>query len=471
MHKPTNSHRLIDILLIQILITIFCFQNLLAQSKTIITMEEALSRALVKNNQVRSSFFAMKKANWDKKNAWTMLFPVVNFTTRFTRIDDETFALRDFSRYFRDTPALPGLPKFDIPQTVFQESYFSSIDVTMPIFNTAVLNGISIAKANAEMATHLNESTKNNIIFQVVSNYLDVLKNKEILKLQQDYLELSRLNFEKAERLYNAGRYSRTEALRWKVDYQQQKSVVVNNKSILRSNLTVLCRLINSELNEEFDVDVNVPQKLLTESENAARMSDEEILSKIKLSDAELIRANDALAAAKASETAGKRFYRNTYTSYLPNLSLSYSYGWRENATMTLDEYSPKTVMVHVSVPIFSGFQNYSATKAAYYEYKRGQENYFDQLQNTRFILNETVNKIINLKTQRELSLSNVEYNEFNYRVVEQQKEKGLVSNIDFIDAKLNLQDAKLNDVSVHYDFISAMVELYYLLGKLEKIL
>ena len=466
-----SSKLLLPVKVVLTLIVIFCCQNSYAQKKTVITMEEAISRALVKNNQVKSSFFALKKASWDKKNAWTMLFPVVNFNTRLTRIDDETFALRDFSRYFRDTPAIPGLPKFDIPQTVFQESYYSSFDITMPIFNGAILNGISFANANEEMASHLNESTKNNIIFQVTSNYLNVLKNREILKLQQDYLELSRLNFEKAERLFNAGRYSRTETLRWKVDFQQQKSVVVNNESTLRSNLTVLGRLINSEVEEELDVVIKIPQKLITESENLARKTDDEILVLIKLNEAELVKANDALAAAKASEKARKKLFQNSFSSYMPNLSLSYSYGWRENATMSLDDYSPKTLMFNLSVPIFSGFQNYSSTKASYYEYKRGQEDYFDQLQNTRFILSETVNKILNLKTQRELSLSNVEYNEHNYNVVEQQKEKGLVSNIDFIDAKLNLQDAKLNDVSVHYDFISSVVELYFMLGMLEKIL
>ena len=50
------------------------------------------------------------------------------------------------------------------------------------------------------------------------------------------------------------------------------------------------------------------------------------------------------------------------------------------------------------------------------------------------------------------------------------QKERGLISNIDFIDAKLNLQNAELSDINNQYDFISAMVELYYLLGKLDSI-
>ena len=68
-----------------------------SQNKVYLTMDDAISRALSKNNQVRSSKFAIKRANWEKKNSWTMLFPSLSLTTRYMWIDDSTFALRDFS--------------------------------------------------------------------------------------------------------------------------------------------------------------------------------------------------------------------------------------------------------------------------------------------------------------------------------------------------------------------------------------
>ncbi|UCE05735.1 MAG: TolC family protein [bacterium] len=445
--------------------------SLQAQNKIYLTMEESISRALTKNNQVRASEFAIKKANWDKKNAWTLLFPTVSLSTRFTWIDDSTFALRDFSRYFRDMPEIPGIPSFEIPQTVFQESYFTAFDVSMPLFNGSLLNNLFTANASKEMAIQLHESTRDNIIFQVISGYLNVLRNQEILKLQKEYLQLSQLNYEKAERLYNAGRYSKTEALRWKVDFQQQKSVVVTSESTLRSSMTILTRLINMDIDENVDFQAKIPQQLIDESERIATLSDNEILEMIRLNENELIQANAALSAAKSNEEISKSLYRNSYASYLPNLSFNYSYAWRENSTFDLDDYSPQTFMINLSVPIFTSFQNFTASKSTYYDFKKSQEEFLDQLQNTRFILTETANKLINLKTQRELSMANVEYNNHNYRTVEQQKEKGLISNIDFIDAKLNLQDARLNDISTHYDFISAMLELYFLLGKLEYVI
>lgn len=270
--------------------------------------------------------------------------------------------------------------------------------------------------------------------------------------------------------MQEAGRYSKMEALRWKVDYQQQKSLVRNSESILRSSHSMLKRVLNLGMNDQIKTEESIPQMLLDESSRLEKLSDEELLKLIALNDDQLIEANAALAAAKSNEKLSKLMYRDTYSAYFPNVSLSYQYAWRENNTIELDDYSPQTFMINLSFPLFNSFQDYSTGKSTYYAYKQSQEQFSDQLQNTRYVLTETVNKIINLNTQRELSKTNVEYSEYNYRIAENQKEKGLISNIDFIDAKLNLQNARLTDIKNEYDFIAAIVELYYLTGRLNSI-
>ncbi len=428
-----------------------------------ITLEDAISRALSLNNQVRASEFALKQATWDKRFAWTQLFPTISFNSNYTWIDDSTFALRDFSRYLQD----PNLP-FQIPQTVFQESYYSSFDVNMPIFNGSLLNGLSIAGANQDMASQVDESTRRNIIFLTISSYLNVLKGQEVLNLQKEYLELSKLNYEKAERLYDAGRSSKTEALRWKVEFQQQKVTVVNSESTLRSLKATLNRVLNIDMHHDLKTENILSEKLDQESKKLLSLSDAEIIAMSRLDNDQLIKSNAALKAGKLGEEISYLQYRNSYASFMPDISLTYSYAWRENNTVALDDYSPKTLMVNFSLPLFNSFQDYTKLKSVYYEYKKGQEDFAEQIKDTRYIITETVNKVINQKTQNELSVLNVEYNENNYYTVEKQKERGLISNIDFIDAKLNLQNARLDKISNQYDFVSSIVELYYLLGKVD---
>jgi len=409
---------------------LFCI-SLQAQETTFLSLEAAVNKALEQNSTLRANKFAYKKASWDKVNAWTQLLPTVSLNTRYTWIDDSSYALRDFGRFFRDDQGNRIFPK-----TAFQESYYTSFDVDMPLFNGVILNGLAFAGAAKDLARSQLISTENATVYQVISTYLNAVHAQEIFKLQKEYLQLSDLNYQKAERLQQAGRYSKLEALRWKVEFQQQKSTVSQSGSGLRSVLAALARVTSTSMQEKIEVEDKLPDNLVQESMRLQNLDDASLLKLIDLNEDELLKANAALAAAKSSEKMSKHMYRGTYSNYLPNINLNYSYAWQENNTIDLDLYSPKTLMVNFSWPLFSSFQDFSTTKANQYEYKRSQEQYKNQMQDLHFTLTQTVNKLIDLKTQIELSETNVEYTQTNYNIVAKQKEKGLVSNIDFIDAK-----------------------------------
>ncbi len=439
-----------------------------AQEKGLVkylTMEEAISRALEDNNLVKSNKYAIKKANWDVKRAWAELFPVLSFNTKYNWIDKQTFAERDFRQY------LPPELSSQIPQTVFQESYYSTFDLNLPLFNGVLLNGLSIAYEQESLSEKQTKSVEHKTVFSVITSYLNTLKNKEIDRIQNEYLNLSRLNYEKAQRLYEANRYSQNEALRWKIDYQQQKSTVANSKSELRSSLLSLSRLVNAELDSNTVIDPKILNNLDLEKNKILNFSEKAILGLVNLNDDELIKANASLSALKSGEEISRLMHKNSYSSFMPNINLSYSYGWRENKTIDFDDYSPKNLMINFTMPIFSGFQNYTALKSTFYEYKKNQEDFKDQLLNTKLILNNVVNNILNIKTQLDLLKSNLDFSKNNYSIVERQRERGLVSNIDYIDAKLNMQNANINYVANTYSFIISIVELYYLTGKIETLI
>jgi len=429
-----------------------------------LTLQGSIHRALHDNNQIQFSDYGLQKAQWDNYQAWSQLLPSVQFSTRYIHIDNQTLAERDFRSY------LPPEVSDQMPQTVFQESYYSAIDVSVPLFNGAVLNGIRIAKANKNTADQMNESTINATLFQVISSYLNVLKTQELLRLQEDFTNLTKLNYEKAQRQESAGRFSKNEVLFWEIDYQRQQSALTSAESSLRTTKSVLTNLLDLDIDTKIEVEYTIPKEIMDESRIIELMSDDEILSMINLDERDLILANAALATGRSQRQISKLLYKNTQASFLPSVNFGYTYAWRENNTLKLDDYSPETYMINLSIPLFTSFQNLSKTRSAYFEYQQNVEKYEDQLNNIQFVLSETVNKIINLKTQRKLSQMNVIYSENNYRVIEQQKENGVISNLDFINTKLDLQNSELADINNQYDFITAIVELYYLLGKFDKI-
>lgn len=453
---------IIDILIL-LLLLIFTVIHTQAQSRYL-TLEEAITRALNQNNQVKAGEFNLEKAKWDRLQAWSQLVPTVTFNTRYMWIDDRTYAERDFRRY------MPEEMQKNMPQTVFQETYASSFDFAMPIFNGILMNGIDIANANLDASEQMNTSTRQNIIFLVIKTYLDVAKNKETVLLQKEYLNLSKMNYEKAERMKAASRYSETETLRWKVEFEQQKATVVQAENLLRSSIIQLSRLINSPVEKE-EILVSIPAKLTTEIDNILTTNDEEILKLAELKTEELTKINAQLSSLKSNTEISRLMYKNNYSAFLPVVNASYSYSWRENNTLALDDYSPKTFSINLSFPIFSGFQSYTKLKSSYFDYKKNEENFNDQVLNTRFLITENINRILNLRTQRSLAESGYQLSEKNYTTVEKKKDEGLISNIEFIDAKLNLQNARFTKINVNYDLISSVVELFYMLGRIETIM
>ncbi|MEE8341001.1 MAG: TolC family protein [Candidatus Neomarinimicrobiota bacterium] len=429
--------------------------------KVYLTLQGSISRALDGNSQLKATYYGLQKGKWDKYRAWTQFLPTANLSSRYMHIDDQTLRERDFRSY------MPPELRDQIPQTVFQESYYTAIDVSMPLFNGVLLNGLRIANASKNTAQKINESTRNNILYQVINSYLGVLRSSDLMQLQKDFTKLAQLNYEKAERQQLAGRYSGNELLFWEIDYQSQQSSLINTESILRTAKAVLSNLIDLDMFTDFEVESTIPINLLNEADKFTDLSNNEILKMIQFSDDELIKANAALSASQSQTKLSKLYYKNTYSSYLPDVNFLYTHAWRENNTLELDDYSPKTYMINFSIPLFTSFQNFSNVKSSYYEYRQSEEEHKNQLDNIRFVLSETANKIIDVKAQRELSKLNVQYSQNNYRIIEQQKERGLISNIDFINTKLALQNNELTDITNQYDFISAVIEFNYLLGKL----
>lgn len=428
-----------------------------------LTLEACLRQALSANRQLQAARFAAEKATWDRRNAWSQFAPRVSFNTEVTRIDEQTLAERDFSRYFP--------PEIPVPRVAFRTSYYSSFQAHIPIFDAEIINGVSVATTGQAAAERTSEAIRDRILLQVTSGYLDVLKRGAMLELQREFLVLTGLNVAKAERMHLAGRYSKLDLLRWQVEHQQQKSSVAAGESALRDATVRLRRVLNlRSLHADALVD-RVPDRIEAEVARVAGLSDAEIRRFAGVDSRTLVDGNAMLAAAEQDRERSRLVYRGQYSSYLPDVSLSYSTAWRRNDTLALDDYRPSTVMLNLSVPLFTGFRNLSRLKSAQFSYRAQDTRFSDLVDETRQALGETVNRIVNLKTQRELVRTSLAFNENNYRIVSREKEMGRASNLDVIDAKLNLQNARLLEITTQFDLTSAVIELRYLMGGLDDLI
>jgi outer membrane protein TolC len=260
------------------------------------------------------------------------------------------------------------------------------------------------------------------------------------------------------------------EVLRWTVDYQQQRGRVVSTEAALRNAAADLRRLVHSSESDSLVADANLPAALVTDSERFAALPDDSIRAVARIAPPALLQENPNLAAAQAREEVSRLRYKNAQAAYLPDLSLSYSYAWRENNTVALDEYATTRLSVQLRFPIFTGFDNLTSMKSTYYDYKEQAARLSDQVWETRAALDRAANRVVDLKYQRLLHEATVELTERTWDITAREKAQGLASNLDLIDARLNLQSAQVDGVASRYDLMSAVVELHYLTGRIGKL-
>ena len=82
-------------------------------------------------------------------------------------------------------------------------------------------------------------------------------------------------------------------------------------------------------------------------------------------------------------------------------------------------------IMLNMSVPLFTGFRNLSRLKSALFSYRAQDTRFSDLVDETRQTLGETINRIVNLKNQRELIRTSLDFNENNYRIVSRKRNWG----------------------------------------------
>ncbi len=70
--------------------------------------------------------------------------------------------------------------------------------------------------------------------------------------------------------------------MRWKIDFQQQKSTVANSNAELRNSLLTLSRLVNAELDTNTIIDPSIIENLELEKSIILSLNEKEILQLVR---------------------------------------------------------------------------------------------------------------------------------------------------------------------------------------------
>jgi outer membrane protein len=415
-----------------------------------LTLEQSVNLALKQNTTAQIAQIAAKEAVEQKNISRADLLPQANLSV------GEEWQRINLAAEFGGG-GFPGLP----PGTVFPGHigpfalFSAGVGFNGQIFDLTLFRRYQAARSSADASRLDAQSTREQVILLVVSQYIGTLRATADVQASQSRVDLAQALYDQAADLQKQGVGTGIDTLRANVELQNEKQRLIEAQAQRETNLFGLSRLLNLDPRQQVDLADSLsffetPQPELEESIEqglAARPEWKSLEEQIKS-------ANYEKKASSESRLPSAHFNGN-YTQL----------GTSPTAVIPTYTYSGS-----ISMPIFTGGRIHAEIARANLEIQRIEQQQ-DDLRNQ--IALEVKTALINLGSARnEVQVANSGV-QLSNEEVDQARDRfkaGVANNIEVIQAQDSLARANDNQIAALYRFNQARADLARSIGQMEKI-
>lgn len=396
-----------------------------------------------------------------------------NISVKQSELDLETSSVEKLEAIGGFLPTLSGNANYSIntgasinPVTnQFQNTTFKSFSAQansgITLFNgLANWKTLQRAKLNKIANTYRLDKMKDDIALSIANSYLQILFNKEQLKVQINQNNITKENLKRTRELIDAGVLPAGDIFDLEAtNASQEQQIIASENAVLISKIA-LCQTMLLDDYVNFDVIeeiVNVPVSEVTNK------SQEEILQKSKES------VND-LKIALSNVDIAKKDLSISRSSYLPTLSgfVGYNTRWSESTPFNfidqLTLFDGTAVGLQLNVPILNGFTTRGRVQRA----KINQERTEFQLKQAELDLERNVyqayNDVKNAAKSYEAAQKTLEARQQAYDFAKERYQVGLMNSFDYSQANMTYENAQSEVLRTKYDYIfkTKILEFYF---------
>ncbi len=426
-------------------------QNIKAQQ--VITLKEAVENTLKNNLNIKQAQFSAAISEENLVQSKNALLPTVNANVgpnlTFGRgLDQTTF------------------------QVTNQTSLYTSgnLNTSVDLFGGFVkINQIKQNKTLLAVDRGNVEKVKNDLTLSVITSYLQVLFNTEIVKASKQQLEIANKKLTRENFLMDAGNKTIADISLAKSQVATAELNLTNAENDLAISYLTLGQLMDLTPNQQFLVQAPLIDDVKRDStainpndlfENALK-----IFPDIRIANLRSVAAKQGIDIAKSSYSPRLSFGAGLSTSY----SYQFNYqGFNSQQTFgdQLNQRFGQSIGMNLQIPIFNGFSVRSAVR-------RAKINYSNSLNNEQLAKNN-LNKVI-FQSTIDLRSAGSRYSS-TLRAFQAQKdafyandlryEQGLVNSLDYSTAQTNRNKAEIDFIQAKYDLLFRAKVIDYYLGK-----
>ena len=458
-----------------------CNITIQAQSKKW-TLEECVTYAIQNNISIKQSELDSKMALIDKKSAVGRFLPSLNASASHSwniglNQDITTGLLQNKTTQFTSAGANVGIDIYSGLQNQ----------------NTLRKANLSIVAAKYQLV-----KMKEDIALNVANAFLQVLFNKENLKVQKEQLRINEKQYARSEELVKVGSIPRGDLLDVKATLAlNNQNVITAENSLLISKLS-LSHLLQLKDFENFDVvddtDVKDANNIMAQTPSAIYEKAFEGRTELKIARTNLEIAEKNVAIAKGAfqptlqgfySFNSRVAYSDRVTGVIPNTSnptsiVGFVEGTNQNVlspnfTRVLGNPAPffdqfntnkgQSFGMQLSVPIFNGFSarnNVERSKVSLERSKIAVEQQNLDLQRNVYTAFADAKGALNAY---ESSVAALEARQGAYNYATEKYSVGLMNSFDFNQSQTLLTNAQSEVLRTKYDYIFKIKILEFYFG------
>ena len=458
-----------------------CSITIQAQSKKW-TLEECVTYAIQNNISIKQSELDSKMALIDKKSAVGRFLPSLNASASHSwniglNQDITTGLLQNKTTQFTSAGANVGI---DIYRGLQNQ-------------NTLRKANLSIVAAKYQLV-----KMQEDVALNVANAFLQVLFNKENLKVQKEQLRINEKQYARSEELVKAGSIPRGDLLDVKATLAlNNQNVITAENSLLISKLS-LSHLLQLKDFENFDVvddtDVKDANNIMAQTPSAIYEKAFEGRTELKIARTNLEIAEKNVAIAKGAfqptlqgfySFNSRVAYSDRVTGVIPNASnptsiVGFVEGTNQNVlspnfTRVLGNPAPffdqfntnkgQSFGMQLSVPVFNGFSarnNVERSKVSLERSKIAVEQQNLDLQRNVYTAFADAKGALNAY---ESSVAALEARQGAYNYATEKYSVGLMNSFDFNQSQTLLTNAQSEVLRTKYDYIFKIKILEFYFG------
>ncbi|MEM0574978.1 TolC family protein [Flavobacterium polysaccharolyticum] len=429
-----------------------------AQIKTW-TLEECVKYAIENNISIKNTALDIKTAEINKKGAVGNFIPSLNANTSHSwniglNQDITTGLLRN------------------------QTTQFTSVGGTLGVdIYKGLQNQNTLRRANLAIVASKYQLLKmqEDIALNVANAFLQILFNKENLKVQNEQLAISEKQLARSEELVKAGSIPRGDVLDIKANVATNKQNVITAENALLISKLSLAQLLQLKDFYDFDVvdteNIKDENNILAQPATAIYDKAKESRTELKIAKTNLEVAQKDLDIAKgAFQPTVQGFYNyNTRIAYADRVGLDQNGNPVSQAALPFwDQFRDnkgQAFGAQLSIPIFNGWSvknnvernkvNLEKSKIALEQQELDlQRNVYTAFTDAKGALKTHESAIVALESRQEA---------FNY--AKERYAVGMMNSFDFNQAQTLLTNAQSEVIRTKYDYIFKIKILEFYFG------